>query len=151
MAPLNKSSLLAFCITEVDTSIADIKNQMHELVIEAQNDSKSTAGDKHETGRAMMQLAQEQLGKQLHEAELKRNQLARLNANHKHDRISECSLIETNEGTLFLATPLGKVQFENRVVFVISVQSPLGKLLSGKREGETVSFNQRIISIVSIA
>ena len=62
--------LLAHCIALVDASIADIKKQMSELVTEAQNDSKSTAGDKHETARAMMQLAQEQLGKQLQEAEL---------------------------------------------------------------------------------
>jgi hypothetical protein len=65
---LHKTHLLAHCIAQVDASIADIKKQMSELVTEAANDSKSTAGDKHETERAMMQLTQEQLGKQLQEA-----------------------------------------------------------------------------------
>ena len=148
---MTKPLLLAHCIQLVDAAIADIKNQMHELVLEAQNDSKSTAGDKHETGRAMMQLAQEQLGKQLQEAEFKRNQLTRIDATSIHTKIIEGSLISTNENTLFLAAPLGKIQFKGVEVFVISTLSPLGKLLMGKKAGESISFNQRLIQIASIA
>ena len=148
---LTKPLLLAHCIQLVDAAIADIKNQMHELVVEAQNDSKSTAGDKHETGRAMMQLAQEQLGKQLQEAEFKRNQLTRIDATSIHTKIIEGSLISTNENTLFLAAPLGKIQFNGEEVFVISTLSPLGKLLMGKKARESISFNQRQIHITSIA
>ena len=148
---MTKPILLAHCIKLVDAAIADIKNQMHELVLEAQNDSKSTAGDKHETGRAMMQLAQEQLGKQLQEAEFKRNQLTRIDATSIHTKIIEGSLISTNENTLFLAAPLGKIQFKGVEVFVISTLSPLGKLLMGKKAGESISFNQRLIQIASIA
>jgi transcription elongation GreA/GreB family factor len=148
---LKKPLLLAHCIELVDASIADIRKQMSELVTEAQNDSKSTAGDKHETARAMMQLAQEQLGKQLQEAEYKRNTLSRLDVRSTQRLIAEGSLVTTSDNTLFIATPLGKIQFNEKDVFVISAQSPLGKLLLGKSAGETVSFNQRSITILDVA
>jgi transcription elongation GreA/GreB family factor len=149
--PLKKPLLLAHCIAFIDASIADIKKQMSELVTEAQNDSKSTAGDKHETARAMMQLAQEQLGKQLQEAEIKRNSLTRIDASTRHKSVADGSLVTTTDNLLFIATPLGKIQFNEKDVFVISAQSPLGKLLLGKSAGETVSFNQRNISILDVA
>jgi transcription elongation GreA/GreB family factor len=151
MVTLNKTHLLAHCIALIDASIADIKKQMSELVTEAQNDSKSTAGDKHETARAMMQLAQEQLGKQLQEAEFKRNTLTRLDAHITHKFVAEGSIVATPDNTLFIAAPMGKIQFEGKDVFVISAQSPLGKLLMGNAAGESVSFNQRTISILDVA
>ena len=148
---MTKPLLLAHCIALVDASIADIKKQMSELVTEAQNDSKSTAGDKHETARAMMQLAQEQLGKQLLEAEFKRNTLTRLDNHITHKFVAEGSIVTTSDNTLFIAAPMGKIQFEGKEVFVISAQSPLGKLLMGKAAGESVSFNQRTIAILEVA
>ncbi len=98
----------------------------------------------------MMQLAQEQLGKQLHEAELKRNSLAHIKAEITHTVVAEGSLVTTSENILYIAAPLGKITFENQDVFVISVHSPLGKLLLGKTTGQSVSFNQRTIQILSI-
>ena len=147
---MNKSNLLSHCIILLDADIDQLKKQFRELVIDAQNDSKSTAGDKHETARAMMQLAQEQLGKQLHEAELKRNSLAHIKAEITHTVVAEGSLVTTSENILYIAAPLGKITFENQDVFVISVHSPLGKLLLGKTTGQSVSFNQRTIQILSI-
>ena len=148
---MSKPLLLKRCMTIVDAIIADITGQMQELVSEAQNDSKSTAGDKHETARAMMQLAQEQLGKQLLEAEFKRNTLTRLDAHATHTQVAEGSIVATTDNTLFIAAPLGKIHFEGKDVFVISAQSPLGKLLMGKATGESVSFNQRTIDLLHVA
>ncbi len=123
---------------------------MQELVTHAANDSKSSAGDKHETGRAMMQQAQEQLGKQLQEAEMKRASLARIQTLSSTDVIGEGSLVKTNENTLLLAAPLGKIHFEEKDVFVISMQSPLAQALKGKKSGDTIIFQQKQINILSV-
>ena len=121
---------------------------MQELITHAANDSKSSAGDKHETGRAMMQQAQEQLGKQLQEAEMKRASLARIQTLPTTEAIGEGSLVMTNENMLLLAAPLGKIQFEEKEVFVISMQSPLAQALKGKKSGESISFQQKQINIL---
>lgn len=147
---MNKTELAAICISMVDRTISDIRSQMLELITDSENDSKSSAGDKHETGRAMMQLAREQLGKQLQEAELKRGTLTRIDMRSVHQRIGEGSLVTTSENTLFLAAPLGKINYLGRDVFVLSAQSPLGQQLLGKRVGEIVSFNQRTITILHV-
>lgn len=148
---MNKHELITHCIGLLDEAIADIKLQMRELVINAENDSKSSAGDKHETGRAMMQLAQEQLGKQLLETEFKRTALARLDVHASATQIGEGCLVVTNENTLLIGTALGKITFERAPVFVISLQSPLAQLLLGKKSGDMVVFNQKQIKILSVS
>jgi transcription elongation GreA/GreB family factor len=123
---------------------------MQELVTHAANDSKSSAGDKHETGRAMMQQSQEQLGKQLQEAEMKRASIARIQTLPASETIGEGSLVTTKENTLLLAAPLGKIYFEEKDVFVISMQSPLAQAMKGKKSGDTILFQQKQINILSV-
>jgi DNA-binding transcriptional MerR regulator len=147
---LNKHLLIVHCLHLLDVSIAEVKHQMAELVTHAANDSKSSAGDKHETGRAMMQQAQEQLGKQLQEAEMKRASLARIQTLLTSETVGEGSLVVTNENTLLLAAPLGKVNFEGNDVFVISMQSPLAQAMKGKKSGDTILFQQKHINILSV-
>ncbi len=139
------------CISQIDSEIEKFKHDMRQLVSEAENDSKSTAGDKHETGRAMMQLALEQLGKQLHESELKRSTLSRVVGNSVHTTINEGSLIHTSEAIYFLTAPIGKIKFEGNEVFLISSQSPLGKVLLGQRAGTSFSFNNRLIHVSEVS
>ena len=150
MSFFSKPTLIAHCLHLLDTSIVEIKYQMQELITYAANDSKSSAGDKHETGRAMMQQAQEQLGKQLQEAEMKRASLARIQTLTTTETIGEGSLVITNENTLLLAAPLGKIYFEEKDVFVISMQSPLAQALKGKKSGDTILFQQKQINILNV-
>ena len=147
---MNKPHLLAHCLTLVEETISGLNAQMHELIRDAENDSKSTAGDKHETGRAMMQIAREQLGKQLLEAEMKRSALSRIEGQLIHERVKEGSIVTTNENIIFIAAPIGKIKFDGKDIFVISAQSPLGKTLLRKGAGENVSFNQRNITILQV-
>ena len=98
----------------------------------------------------MMQQAQEQLGKQLQEAEMKRTSLARIQTLPATEAIGEGSLVVTNENTLLLAAPLGKIHFEEKEAFVISMQSPLAQALKGKKSGESISFQQKQIKILDV-
>lgn len=124
---------------------------MRELITHAANDSKSTAGDKHETGRAMMQLEQAQLGKQLHEAEVKRATMASLDFQTEHTAIREGSFIQTSTDKLLIAAPIGKIEMEGESIFIITTASPLGKILMGKKSGDSISFNQKTMTILSVA
>ena len=96
----------------------------------------------------MMQQAQEQLGKQLQEAEMKRASLARIQTLTTPETIGEGSLVVTNENTLLLAAPMGKIHFEEKDIFVISMQSPLAQALKWKKSGDTILFQQKQINIL---
>lgn len=123
---------------------------MEELVRDAANDSKSTAGDKHETSRAMMQLEQEKLGSQLRILEEQQQQLALISQLQQSPKIINGSLIETDRGNIFIGVALGKLNAGGQDVICITNQSPLGKLLTGKSSGESVSLNTIKYTILSV-
>lgn len=68
MNPL-KQQLISDCTKKLQQQIVSLKQLLDEVTEAVNNETKSSVGDKHETSRAMMQLEQEKLGKQLLEAE----------------------------------------------------------------------------------
>ena len=56
----------------IQSKILDIQNSL-------QSETKSSAGDKHETGRAMLQLEREKTGHQLAEIQKQKGILAKIN------------------------------------------------------------------------
>ena len=107
----------------------------------ATSEDKSTAGDKHETGRAMMHLEQEKLHKQLAEAESMVADLQRIDPSNQQNTVQLGTLVYTDRTTFYMAAGLGKVTYENKDYFVVSVQAPIAKLMMGKRLGERFSLN----------
>ena len=106
------------------------------------NETKSSAGDKHETARAMMQLEQEKLGKQLKEIEEQKTELVKLDISKTPSLIAKGTLIQSDKGFLFLSIGLGKIVVDGEPVFAISPQSPLGLKLLGKKEKDIVEMNE---------
>lgn len=138
---MNKLLIHQKCLEIVEGSILAIKLAIQEAQDAANNETKSSAGDKHETGRAMAQLETEKLSAQLNEA-LKLSQVfAQLNPNQKNKQITIGSLVFTNNGYFYIAVSLGKVEINNETIFAISPQSPIGKLLLTKKEKDSFSLN----------
>ncbi len=107
----------------------------------ANNETKSSAGDKHETSRAMMQIEQEKLGKQIKEIQEQRTELEKIDISKPSVQIAKGTLIQSDKGILFLSVGLGKIIIDEQTVFAISPQSPLGLKLVGKKENDTVEMN----------
>ena len=131
--------------------IHSLRQQLHELVEGAKNDSKSTAGDKHETARAMMQIEQEKLANQLNLLLQQEQMLNRIDPKSKSEVVANGSLVKTNLGWIYLSIPLGKIIVEGESVMCLSVQSPLGLQLVGKRVGDSVKLNQMEYKLLGIA
>lgn len=136
-----KQQLITSCENYFTQKVVELTNALRDVTDAGNNETKSTAGDKHETARAMMQLEQEKLGKQLFETEEQYASLQKIDFNKPSDFISIGTLVETNRGLFFIASAIGKVVVEDKIVFVISHLSPLGKLLLGKKQKDTVVFN----------
>lgn len=105
------------------------------------NETKSTAGDKHETALAMLQIEQAKVRGQLQEALIKKAALEKINPNVSPTVIVNGSLIKTNRGYLWMSVALGKAVIENVAVIALSPQSPLGQRLIGLKPGESASIN----------
>lgn len=128
--------------TTISKSIASNKNDLF-------SETKSSAGDKHETGRAMIQLEMEKAGQQLAEVNLMQEVLNKITIENTSEVICLGSLVKTTKGTYFLAISVGKVVVEQQDYFVVSAQSPIGKQLLGKTVGAVIPFNQaKILEVV---
>ena len=107
------------------------------------SETKSSAGDKHETGRAMLQLEMEKASQQLNGINEMKVALSKLKLSIS-DKAKLGSLIITNNANYFLAISAGEIKIENQVYYAISPSSPIGKLLLGKRAGEVINYNREI-------
>lgn len=114
-------------------------------------DSKSSAGDKHETSRAMAQIELDKIQAQLAKLIATKNELERINLTRKFDKIESGSLVETNQGNYFIGIGIGKLEIENVAYFAISLDSPIGLALKGKSAGDKIMFQGREILIVSVS
>ena len=137
-----KQKIYAHCLQLVTDRILELENILKELDASAASDTKSSAGDKHETARAMIQIEQETIGKQLNDALEQKALLEKIDANQNSSQIIKGSLVKTNKGYLFLIIAIGKIMVDENTVMVISPQSPLGVKLMGLKANETAVVNE---------
>ncbi len=145
-----KHRLLAHCQQYVNQRLDTVTRAMEEIRQALDEETKSTAGDKHETGRAMMQLEQEKLSTQMAEVQQLQKVLNRIKLEDLPPGIGEGSLVLTSQGNYFLAISAGKVEMEGKLFYLISLASPIGLALTGKKVGELVSFWQQGIGILEV-
>ena len=111
---------------------------------------KSTAGDKHETALAMLQIEQANARGQLQEALTQKTIFEKIDPAITATMIVNGSLIKTNRGYLYMSIALGKVLIENIMVITLSPQSPLGIKLMGLKVGGIARMNNLEYVIESI-
>lgn len=145
-----KEKLYSFCSTFIGDRIIRIKNNIVSIQESLCSETKSSAGDKHETGRAMLQLEREKLGRQLAEAESTEQLLSKVRIETKSDKIGLGSLVQTSKANYFLSISAGEFKDAEKSVFCISPSTPIGQLLLGKSAGDEIFFNGGRIEVLEI-
>jgi hypothetical protein len=145
-----KQKIYNHCCQSVNTKIDFLKNILNDLRQSAAGETKSTAGDKHETALAMLQIEQENTNRQLAEALAQKNTLQKIDITSPAALAGNGSLIKTNRGYLFVSIALGKILVDDIPVTVLSPQSPLGTRLKGLKAGDTATINSTDYTIESI-
>lgn len=141
---LNKRAVYECVEKELAEKIERIQIQFDELQKSLTNETKSSAGDKHETGRAMAQLEQEKLSKALTQMTQLRSALSKVNPDEDHSVIQYGSLVQTSNGYFFFSIGLGQIEVGDAIVFCMTATSPLGQKLIGKSKGDSVQMNKTI-------
>jgi hypothetical protein len=109
------------------------------------SETKSSVGDKHETGRAMLQLEMEKAGQQLTSIIQMKDVLSRIENENFSEVICLGSLILTNTSNYYLSISAGKIIIDFVEFFAVSTNSPIGKQLLGKKIGDKIPFNNATI------
>ncbi len=134
----------------LDEKIKFLKTNLADLFESGKNETKSTAGDKHETALAMLQIEQENLRRQLATLLEQRSLLALLDPSIVQTWVRPGSLVFTTHAILYISTSLGKLTFDDRVVISVSPNSPLGQLLRNFKINDTATFNNVVYTITDV-
>jgi hypothetical protein len=117
----------------------------------ANEETKSSAGDKYETGRAMAQNDRDMYARQLLEAEKDFQILEQIATTGKRFQVGAGSLVETTIGALFIAISSGIIELNGKKIMVLSPESPLGQAVSGKNKEDVINFRDKKIKILEIS
>lgn len=145
-----KEQILTKLNAAIDHKINDIKTSLEQVKEARDNETKSSAGDKYETGRAMAQIEMDKYQNQLDMALKMKKALAQIEPNRKSMHGEFGSLVLSNHGNYFISVGLGEIEVNAEKYFAISLASPIGKLCEGKSAGDTFVFRGKTVKIVEI-
>ena len=151
MHPLSlKDQILNRCREYVDVRIITAKQAMDNAQQSANEEGKSSAGDKYETGRAMMQIERDRAAHQLQEAIQLKTVLDQIKSEMAPERISFGSLVITDSKRIFISIGIGKLMVSEIEYFIVAPTSPLGKALLGLKVNDRLTFNKGVMTVREI-
>jgi len=145
-----KTELLHQCQASLDMRLKSVSGVIDDLKQSLQSETKSSAGDKHETGRAMVQLEREKAGNQLAEIQKTQELLSKINVENNSKAIGLGSVVLTTKANYFISISAGELKTENQTFFAISPSTPIGLLLLGKSVGDSIVFRDLVFDIVAV-
>ena len=145
-----KQKLHDKCQEFLDQRIAIVQNQIKDIQCSLESETKSSAGDKHETGRAMLQLEREKAGQQLAEIEKQQQILKKIDVDAKYIKVAFGSVVETSNSNYFIAISAGEFCLENTKYIAISVVTPIAQLMISKQIGDCIVFRESEFEILNI-
>lgn len=123
---------------------------MKEIQQSANEETKSTAGDKYETGRAMAQLEIEKYTLQLADVQRMKQDLTRIDSIEKSDTIRTGSLVFTNRGNFYIAINTGEHHVDHKTIFTISPVAPIAQKLMGLASKDSFIFNSMDFTVLGV-
>lgn len=145
-----KELLFERCSIFIENRINAIQGTIIEIQGALLEETKSSAGDKHETGRAMLQLEREKLGQQLSEAQIIKLKLDKIQPKTISKIVVLGSVVFSSQANYFIAISAGQQVINSDTFYAISTQTPIGQLLLSKKAGDTVIFRGQKITLTKI-
>lgn len=145
-----KEELYKDCLDFVSKRLATVQAVISSNQKALESETKSSAGDKHETGRAMLQLEMEKVSQQLLVTQQMKETLSKINFSKEVDVVCLGAVVETNIANYFISIGAGELKKRSKTYYAVSIMSPIGKILLGKRIDNEVVLNGKIIKIKNI-
>ncbi|MFT5165459.1 MAG: transcription elongation GreA/GreB family factor [Saprospiraceae bacterium] len=145
-----KKSLLFQCAELMQEKVDVLEKMTSDMQDSANNETKSSAGDKFETGRAMMHMERDKYARQLAQAVLVRDQLERIDPEKIFDHVTFGAIVKTKLANYFIAISAGRIEVEGEKFYVISPQAPLAQEILQKKAGDTFVFNDQEVKVLEV-
>lgn len=145
-----REKLLAKCADYVEERVSRLQSSIKDLEHDLGNETKSSAGDKYETSREMINTEINKLQNQLQSFKKLKEVLAVIENRKASTTVQLGSIVKTDAANYFISIPVGEIKVEEEKFYAIGLNSPIGKLLLGKQEREQFTFQQKEFSIKKI-
>jgi hypothetical protein len=136
---MDKSKILDVLKTKLAEKIQKFENLI-ESTRASNNDTKSSMGDKYETGREMLQQEINNLQRQLNEAMNQQAVLQKINTD-ACTKVQNGALVKTDRGLFYISASVGEIICDNQKIMTVSAESPLSKAMLGLSKGQSFSLN----------
>ena len=130
--------------------LLNAKQAMDSAADSRDNETKSSVGDKYETGRAMMQEEYDRNKVSYLKAKQLEGTLKEIKFNTNNSHVEPGSLVHTSLGVYFISIGIGKIHLGTDTIFCLSAESPLGKMLLNKKTGYELRFMNKSYLIQKI-
>lgn len=145
-----KQQLYQLCAEQIQHKITEAENAIADARKSSGNETKSSAGDKYETSRAMLQQEIDLNSRQLLEARKQQTQLQQISPDSEHSVAQAGSLVETDQQNFYLAVGAGAFFIDQKQYYTISLASPIGLQIKGKSAGESFKLNGKEFKILQV-
>ncbi len=136
---MDKSKIAEIVRNKITGKIQNFENLIAETRASS-NDTKSSMGDKYETGREMLQQEINNLQRQLNET-LNQQLLIQKISSEPSSKVQNGALVKTDKGLFYIAAPVGEIILDNRKIMTVSAESPLVKAMAGLGKGQNFFIN----------
>ena len=149
MNPLKKQ-LHQLCIAYVQERMNAAQQAISEAQQSSNDDTKSSAGDKYETGREMAQQETNRNLTQLNEANKLMVALNQISTSGQSPVAYAGSVVVTNNGKFYLSISAGVISLDGETYFAISPGSPIGLKMKGCKAGDEFSLNGKGYKVTEV-
>ncbi|RZJ87862.1 MAG: 3-oxoacyl-ACP synthase [Hymenobacter sp.] len=147
-----KSEFYNACLKYVQQRMEQARVGIASAQESSNTETKSSAGDKYETGRAMAQQERDRHAVQLHEAQQLLNALQRINPELPFAAVRPGALVQTNIGLFYISIGAGRLRTGAGQDFVAaSPEAPIVVALNGRHAGEEITFNGRLVQVLEVS
>jgi len=136
-----KSQLYQLCLTFIQKRIENIEYSLQQARQASNDDTKSSAGDKYETTREMMQQEMDRNNKLLYEAGQQKIALQQVENVDAAKVVKNGSLVSTSKGNFYISISAGEIKADGQSFIAVSQASPIGRLFIGAKVGDELTFN----------
>ena len=143
-----KPDLHARCHAFIEQRIAAARTAMQAAQESSSSETKSSAGDKYETGREMANAERDRNAAHLRQAQQLQAELARISPDAACDTVRPGALVSTSLGQFYISTSAGKL--DGTDVFAVSAAAPVALALKGLRAGQEAVFNGRPVQVLDV-
>jgi hypothetical protein len=147
---MTKPALHAACLAFVEQRMAAARTAMQAAQESSSSETKSSAGDKYETGREMANAERDRNAAQLQQARQLQAELLRISPDAPCDTVRPGALVHTSMGWFYLGISAGRLVVDGQEYFAVSAAAPVAMALKGLRIGEEALFNGKPVRVLVV-